>query len=278
MGQAETRMTSAAKNIAVRVLRRGSRVLTSPARRVCRNFLGVITAVATDKPVLALTFDDGPHPEYTPALLEILAKYRARATFFMVGELAARQPDVVRAAAQAGHTIANHSWSHLSFPLLTARERCDQLRRCEAALAPYGAKLFRPPYCHQTPGSRWHTMRTGYDVVAFSVHAEDWLARPSPWMRERLVSQARPGAIVILHDNIYRSVLPAAQPERQAMLAALDQVLEILQDRFSFVTVPELLRSGRPVREHWYRGGSASMRPALERHLMETRGPEQVSL
>lgn len=267
-------MTSVDKNIAVRALRRGSRVLMRPFKRACQNYLGVITAVATDKPVLALTFDDGPHHEYTPALLEILAKYHARATFFMIGELAAQHPDVVRAAAQAGHAIANHSWSHLSFPLMTARERYEQLRRCEEALAPYGEKLFRPPYCHQTARSRWHTLRSGYDVVGFNAHAEDWLSRPAAWMCERLVRQARPGAIVILHDNIYRSVLPAAQHDRKPMLAALDSALEQLQERFSFVTVPELLRMGRPVREHWYRRGLAEMRPALERHLMAQRRPE----
>jgi peptidoglycan/xylan/chitin deacetylase (PgdA/CDA1 family) len=243
-------------------------------RRACRNYLGVITAVATDKPVLAITFDDGPHHEYTPAVLEILAKYGARATFFMVGELAAKHPDVVRAAAQAGHAIANHSWSHLSFPLITARERYEQLRRCDAALSPYGVKLFRPPYCHQTARSRWQMLRIGYDVVGFNIHAEDWLVRPSAWMCERLVRQARPGAIVILHDNIYRSVLPAAQHDRKPMLAALEHALEQLQERFSFVTVPELLRTGRPIREEWYRRGLADMQPALERHLTEQRRPE----
>jgi peptidoglycan/xylan/chitin deacetylase (PgdA/CDA1 family) len=221
--------------------------------------------------VLALTFDDGPHPEYTPALVDILARYGARATFFMIGELAVKHPKVVRAAAQAGHTIANHSWSHLSFPLMTARERYEELRRCEDALSPYGVKLFRPPYCHQTAGSRWHTLRSGYDVVGFSAHAEDWLVRPSTWMCDRLVRGARPGAIVILHDNIYRSVLWAAQHDRKPMLKALEHALKQLQERYSFVTVPELLRIGRPMREYWYRRGSADMRPALERHLMEQR-------
>ena len=271
-------MSNADKSIAVRVLRRGSRILMSPFKRTCEKYLGVITAVATDKPVLALTFDDGPHPEYTPALLEILAKYRARATFFMIGELAVQHPDVVRATAQAGHTIANHSWSHLSFPLLTGRERCEQLRRCDEALTPYGAKLFRPPYCHQTPASRWHTLRSGYDVVGFSAHAEDWLARPSAWMRKRLVGQARPGSIVILHDNIHRSVLPLARHDRKPMLVALDHALEQLRESFSFVTVPELLRMGRPIREQWYRRELANMRPALERHLMEQRRPEEARI
>jgi peptidoglycan/xylan/chitin deacetylase (PgdA/CDA1 family) len=266
------------QQFAVRVLRRGSQALMSPFRRACESYLGVITAVATDKPALALTFDDGPHDEYTPAVLEILAKHRAKATFFIIGELAALHPDIVRATAQAGHTIANHSWSHLSFPLMTACERYEQLRRCEEVLSPYGEKFFRPPYCHQTPASRWHTMRGGYEVVGFSAHAEDWLARPPAWMCERLVRQARPGAIIILHDNIYRSVLPATQPDRKPMLTALDNALEQMQERFSFVTIPDLLRMGTPLREQWYRRGLADMRPALERHLREQRRPGNEGL
>ena len=271
-------MSNVDKSMAVRVVRRGARVLRSPFRRACESYLGVITAVATDKPVLALTFDDGPHHEYTPALLEMLAKYRARATFFMIGELAEQHPEVVRAAARAGHTIANHSWSHLSFPLITARARYEQLRRCEEALSPYGARLFRPPYCHQTAGSRWHARRAGYDVVGFSAHAEDWLERPVAWMCERLVRQARSGAIVILHDNIYRSVLPAARHDRKPMLAALDRALEQLQENFVFVTIPELLRTGRPIRQQWYRRGLADAQPALERHLMEQRGAQETRI
>jgi peptidoglycan-N-acetylglucosamine deacetylase len=219
--------------------------------------------------MVALTFDDGPDPESTPAVLAVLDKYGARATFFMIGELAEKHPQIVRAAAAAGHAIANHSWSHLSFPLLTARERYLQLRRCDQALAPYGKKLFRPPYCHQTLGSRWQTLRAGYEVIAFSVHAEDWLARSAEWMVERLVQQIRPGSIVILHDNIYRSILPAAQFDRKPMLRALDESLKRLQDRFQFVTVPELLQYGGPVRESWYRQGPEELQPVLERQLIK---------
>ena len=256
-------------NVTTRVVCRGSRLLLKPFVAASRSCLGVIRAVATDRPVLALTFDDGPHPEYTPELLGILAKYGARATFFMVGELAVKHPELVHAAALAGHTIANHSWAHVSFPLLTPRECRDQLRRCEEALSPYGAKLFRPPYCHQTVSSRWHTFRAGYDVVGFSIHAEDWLPRSEEWMTERLVRQARPGAIVILHDNIYRSVLPEAKHDRKPMLRALERALDRLQGQYQFVTVPELLRWGKPLRENWYQRGLAEMQPALRQCLIE---------
>lgn len=260
-----------------RTLRRGSAMLARPFVTASQNCLGVVTGVATHRPFAALTFDDGPHPENTPALLEILARHDARATFFMIGELAMRHPSLVRDVARAGHVVANHSWSHLSFPLLTARERYEQLRRCREALAPYGVMLFRPPYGHQTLGSRWQTLCAGYEVVAFNVHAEDWLSRRAEWMSERLVQRIRPGSIVILHDNLYRSTLTGSQPDRQPMLQALDHALERLQHRFRFITVPELLRLGAPRRENWYRLAREDMQDALQRYLMEQRRQPHAS-
>lgn len=264
--------------LARRVLRRGSKILLRPVSAAAQSCLGVIRAVETDQSLLAITFDDGPHLEFTPALLELLARYRARATFFMVGELAAKHPDIVRAAAGAGHTIANHSWSHLSFPLMTGDECREQLLRCGEALSPYGEKLFRPPYCHLALSSRWQTLRAGYQVVGFSIHVEDWLPRSAEWMSERLVRQARPGGVIILHDNIYRSVLPGAEHDRRPMLRALDRALDLLQERFSFVTVPELLRQGRPLRENGFSRGPAEMQPLLEQQLREQRRRESKEL
>jgi len=110
-----------------------------------RHLMGIITHVETQEEVAALTFDDGPHPEYTPRLLEILERLQARATFFMVGEAAQRHREIVRRVADAGHAIGNHSWDHPSFPQITGRERREQIRPCERAIAPYGERIFRPP-------------------------------------------------------------------------------------------------------------------------------------
>ncbi|HKV11751.1 MAG TPA: polysaccharide deacetylase family protein, partial [Thermoanaerobaculia bacterium] len=77
--------------------------------------LGSLVRVATREPAIALTFDDGPHPEDTPRVLEVLERHGARGTFFMVGQSARRYPEVVARAAAAGHTVANHSWDHPSF-------------------------------------------------------------------------------------------------------------------------------------------------------------------
>src|SRR5262249_4930611 len=88
-----------------------------------RRFVGALTEVKTDEPIAALTFDDGPHPIYTPALLDILQKHVAQATFFMVGTAATAQPAIVRQVAQAGHAIGNHSWDHPSFLSIRSPER-----------------------------------------------------------------------------------------------------------------------------------------------------------
>lgn len=270
-----TQRSSKHRSIVARVLRRSGALLTAPLRRASRNTLGVISRVDTAEAALALTFDDGPDPRQTPAALEILARHGARATFFMVGELAMRYPDIVRAAAAAGHAVANHSWSHLSFPMMTGGEQYRQLRRCEEALAPYGEKLFRPPYFHQSVGSRWRARRAGYEVVGYSAHAEDWLPRSAEWMAARLVRSARPGAIVILHDNIYRNALADGCPDRAPMLGALDRALRELKGSFRFVTVPELLRLGKAVRENRFQQGTPEMRPALQLALAEARGQEK---
>ncbi|MGH7824063.1 MAG: polysaccharide deacetylase family protein [Candidatus Binatia bacterium] len=249
------------------VLRRSGK----PFASLARNYAGSVRCVQTSRAVAALTFDDGPHPEFTPALLEILRRHGAKATFFMIGESAVKYPEVVRNVAEAGHTIGNHSWSHLSLPLLSAEERRRQIRACEAVLRPYGQMLFRPPYGHQTWQCRWDTIRMGYEVVAFNVHAEDWLNRDATWMADRLVGKVGPGSIVILHDNIYRNVLVNGHHDRRSMLEALRLMLERLENRFEFVTVPELLRQGRPMRDNWYGQGPPELQAALEHHLSEAR-------
>src|SRR5262249_49636601 len=107
---------------------------------------GTIISVVTREPVAALTFDDGPHPEYTPRLLDILEQYKVHATFFMVGEAAQKHPELVGQVAHAGHTVGNHSLDHPFFPSIPKHERQRQIRACEQALAPYGRRLFRFPY------------------------------------------------------------------------------------------------------------------------------------
>jgi peptidoglycan/xylan/chitin deacetylase (PgdA/CDA1 family) len=200
-------------------------------------------------------------------VLEILHRHGAKATFFMIGEAAARAPEMVARVAARGHAIGNHTRNHYSLPLLARRERIAQVRDAEGTLAPFAGKLFRPPYGHQDWGCRWDTWRMGYEVIAFSVHAEDWLAHEADWMANRLVSHIRPGSILILHDQIYRNILPDGHHDRSEMLRALDAMLARLKHNYEFLTIPELLRCGPPVRMNWYEKSPPELEPALRAHM-----------
>ena len=213
---------------------------------------GTITHVNTREPVAALTFDDGPHPFYTPNLLKILDKYKVRATFFMVGEAAQRQQELVKMVAQAGHAIGIHSWDHSSFVIISGRKRRQQLRACKRTLGLKGQRLFRPPWGKQSLASRLDALWLGYKVVGWNIVAEDWLDLKPGDMAERLVRDIRPGSIILLHDAIYRSVLARPQYDRSAMLEALDITLTQVSNQMRFVTIPELLQYGRPALEKWF--------------------------
>lgn len=210
--------------------------------------VGSLIRVATREPAIALTFDDGPDPEETPAVLELLERHGARGTFFMVGRSVRRHPEIVARAAAAGHAVANHSWDHPSFRRIQGSYRRAQIRWCGEALAPHGgARLFRPPFGEQSLASRLDALRCGHRVVAWDVVAEDWRADPAELLAQRVMRRLRRGSIVLFHDTLY-----VTEDERYRDRAPMRQALEILLGRlgghYRFVTVPELLRLGRPVR------------------------------
>ena len=260
-----------------RLAKAALRRLGRPVASAARNIAGAIQCVQTSRPVAALTFDDGPNSETTPQVLEILKRHGARGTFFMIGEAAAASPEIVRQAAKAGHAIGNHTWGHPSLPMLTREERLRQIRACESILEPFGQKLFRPPYGHQNWRCRWETLRLGYEVIAFNVHAEDWLDHDADWMTAQVEKKIRPGSILILHDQIYRNVLPDGHEDRSQMLRALDRILTRLKNRFDFITVPELLRHGPAVRVNWYLNSPPELEIALRQHaLVQSRSSSQI--
>ena len=204
----------------------------------------------TADPVVALTFDDGPDPEWTPRLLEILERHDARGTFFMIGEQAVRHPDVVARVAAGGHAIGNHSWDHVSFPLLSRQQRLEQLRRCAEALGNHSGRMFRPPYGHQDNRSRFDLAMAGYDVVTWSVLEPDWLDRDAESIAAGIVKKVHPGSIVLLHDTL-RDALKPEYFNREPTLGAVRLLLEQMSSTFRFVTVPELLHFGRANKVFW---------------------------
>ena len=237
------------------------------ARRVAYGALGstpfgTVTSVATDQPLVAITFDGGPDPTWTPRVLAVLDAHGAKGTFFVIGKYVDKHPDVVARLHEGGHALGNHTYDHPSFPLVSRHERRRELRAGAEALAPYPQprKLFRPPYLDQSVASRYDTWRLGYETIACSLHANDWEDRPADEMAATLNGSVAAGDVIMLHDAVcdqrYRS--------REAMIEALDVFLRT-QTGLRFVTVPELLAAGRPRREMWIKRPNVKRLASYER-------------
>jgi peptidoglycan/xylan/chitin deacetylase (PgdA/CDA1 family) len=185
----------------------------------------------------------------------------------MVGEAAEQYPELVAEVGRARHAIGNHTWNHPSLPLLSRPERLEQIRRWESVTAPFGEHLFRPPFGHQTLATRLDAFWLGYRVVTWSIVAEDWLMHDAEWMAQRVIKDVSPGSIVLFHDAIYRKWDEDGTPnyDRTAMLAAVRSVLEQLNGRYRFVTVPELLQLGKPLRRYWVVGKSEDWKSLASR-------------
>ena len=230
-----------------------------------RRCLGTITEFRTSSPLAALTFDDGPHPDTTPFVLEVLEKYRAKGTFFMVGKAAAAAPALVQQVAAHGHGVANHSWSHQPLPSLSRTARLREIAAGARALHPVGERLFRPPWGQQSLGSRMDALALRHRVIGWNVDVADWQQTDAACMAEQLIARIRPGSIVLLHDYILSPDTangPALHRNRDAMLHALDLTLAELSRTFRFVTLREMARKARPVLRSWFAPAIASTRRA----------------
>jgi peptidoglycan/xylan/chitin deacetylase (PgdA/CDA1 family) len=190
-----------------------------------RSLLGLRAAVAGHASV-ALTFDDGPHPRGTPAVLEGLAQAGAVATFFLVGEQVERRPALVAEIVAAGHEVALHGHTHRSHLRLAPRAMREDLRRGAAIVAEAAGRpprLHRPPYGLYSTGSLGFVRRAGFEPLLWSRHGRDWSARASEWsIAERLGSDLRAGEVLLLHDADHY----AARDSWRRTAVALPRLLE----------------------------------------------------
>lgn len=155
--------------------------------------------------VIAFTFDDGPHPQTTPRLLDILRAHNAQATFFVVGEAVARFPDLVRRIRREGHVLGIHALRHRTMVLQNARsiehDLRETLQEIEAAAPGTPVRLFRPPYGFKTVTLGRVATRLGLKLVAWSVDPRDYDPTTSGRLVARACARLRPGAIVLLHER-----------------------------------------------------------------------------
>jgi peptidoglycan/xylan/chitin deacetylase (PgdA/CDA1 family) len=188
---------------------------------------------------LALTFDDGPDPEWTPRVLDALGATGVRATFFLIGERAQRAPALVRRLADEGHEIANHSWSHRSLWLCGPRATTREIHQAHARLADLAGappRHFRPAW-GMVNAAMFRSLRdVGERCVFWSIQPEGQRPAAAARQVDYVLSRAAPGAIVDLHDA---EGTPGA-PGR--LLQALPPLLAGLRERgYTCTTVADLL-------------------------------------
>ncbi|WP_205718354.1 polysaccharide deacetylase family protein [Actinomadura sp. WMMA1423] len=185
---------------------------------------------------VALTFDDGPAAS-TAELLDTLAARKVRATFFIVGENAAKHPDLVRREHEGGHEIADHSYTHADLGRASEKKITDELTRTQEAIRRASGVvpvLLRPPYGSTSERLKKITRRMGLAQVLWTVDPLDWEHRDTAYVERRVLKAVRPGYIVLMHDIHPTSV--KAVPKIIDRLAA---------EGYVFVTVSELF-GGRP--------------------------------
>jgi len=149
-----------------------------------------------------LTFDDGPHPVYTPQMLDLLARSGARATFFVVGSLVEAYPDITQRIVEEGHTLGNHTWNHEALGGLTREEFDETVGRTQAALLGYRATdCLRPPYASMDASTRPWAAEHGLTVFTWDFSPQDWIPQSPQDIARKVVDHARDGVIILMHDG-----------------------------------------------------------------------------
>lgn len=207
-----------------------------------------VRRVATQEKVVALTYDDGPDVACTPELLKVLDDSGVKATFFVVGQRVEQYPQIIEQAWRAGHQIGNHSWSHQALVFKNKAHIRSELQKTDAAIRATGYDkeiLVRAPY-----GLKYWTLpkelsRTGRTHILFDVVAWDWQEPGREAITKRVLSQVRPGSIILLHDGC---------GNKDDLVGATGDIIDALKEQgYRFVTVSELLAMKKERKEGWGR-------------------------
>lgn len=171
---------------------------------VAQRDAATVMAVRTRSPVVAMTFDDGPHPRLTPALLDMLKARGLRATFYLIGNRCVTWPDIVRRIADEGHEIGNHSWTHPDLSRRSDTAVMDEIDRTSDVIFKLTGRppvTFRPPYGAFTRRQRLMLYKArNLPTILWSVDPQDWRRPGASVVARRILQGSRPGSIILSHD------------------------------------------------------------------------------
>jgi peptidoglycan-N-acetylglucosamine deacetylase len=196
---------------------------------------------------LALTYDDGPNDPHTFRLLEVLARHGVPATFFLIGQYAARRPDIAREIVRAGHAVGNHTFSHPNLIFASSERTRSELQRCRDALndaVGHQPTLFRPPFGGRRPATFAVARELGLQPIMWSVTGWDWKGKPANYVEEKVRSQVRGGDVILLHDGSHERF---GADRSQTVIASDHLIAQFKSESYEFATVPEMIGEPAPV-------------------------------
>lgn len=199
---------------------------------------------------VALTFDDGPSPQVTMKILALLTKYKAHATFFVIGSHLEAYPWLVKAEIRDGEEVGNHSFDHPRLPKCDEPTREAELERTQVDLDLLGYKppqlLFRPPYSSYDQRLVAYLGHTHRELVLWSIDSGDWRGLPAAAIIHNVLDRVHPGAIIIFHDGDEHE-----RADRSPTVEALKVILPGLEAAgYRLVTVSELMAGAPASKQH----------------------------
>lgn len=184
-------------------------------------YLKAICRIKTSEKIVALTFDDGPHPTQTPKVLDVLKEKKIPATFFCIGDKIAGNEEILRRMTNEGHHIGNHSYSHTwRFPLLSRSAMLTDLKQCEYALEEathQTTNWFRPPFGVTNPTVANAVKKLNYQTIGWNIRTLDTQTPSAEKIIARIKKQLKPGSIILLHDRM---------PDSEQLLKKILDLLE----------------------------------------------------
>ena len=199
-----------------------------------------IVHLNTDQRIVALTYDDGPNPPYTDALLDVLAKHEVKATFFMIGNRVEKHPETVRRVIAEGHQIGNHTYSHpvLGFlPPTSVRRQIERTDKLLRQVGVIGEIVFRAPMLTRFLPVAWVLARGERTHVSCDVWSWDWTTQTPDRITKTVLKKIKPGSIIVLHDGIAGK----KKEDRSGTIEATDRIITALKkDGYRFVRLSDV--------------------------------------
>lgn len=205
---------------------------------------GTFYHLNTKEKVVALTFDDGPSPIWTPRILEALKKSGIKATFFMLGKHVQDYPDIARRVAQDGHDIGIHSYNHQNLIYSKKEEVARDITYTALIIKNITGKttmLFRPPKAWLSKREKKQLKKLGYEIILWSLNSKDWVTFDDKYIIRYILRHIQPGDIILFHDS--GGALRIEGGNRSETVSTIPILAEKLRERgYRFATITELLK------------------------------------